>query len=281
MKQQRVATALVTSLVISGACTLLLARTMNHRASPVAVPDLMYAAPSRAIQAGEVLKPDSIEMVTWPAGRPLHGAFSKADTVIGRAVLFPLEKNQPILERDISAAGVGAGLAAKIPEGMRAIALRSDEVVGVAGFLTPGSHVDVLGTFRTAASADPVTAIVLENAQVIAVGQRAQPDPEGKPAPAVTVVTLLLTPEEAERVVLASSQGSVHFVLRNGGDAEQKKEAPVMMSMLSGAAEPARPAPVVAPVAAPVVRPAAPRGPQIETVLGNEPAARSEGGTSQ
>ncbi len=267
MKQQRVATALVASLAISGVCTLLLARSMNHRSAPVAVPDLLYAAPSRAIQAGEVLKPDSIEMVSWPAGRPLRGAFSKADPVLGRAVLFPLEKNQPILERDISAAGVGAGLAAKIPEGMRAIALRSDEVVGVAGFLTPGSHVDVLGTFRTAASADPFTAVVLENAEVIAVGQRAQPDPEGKPAPSVTVVTLLLTPEEAERVVLASSEGSVHFVLRNGGDADQKKEAPVMMSMLSGAAAPSRPAPVETPAPAPVVRPAAPRGPQIETVL--------------
>jgi len=278
MKQQRIAGALAASLAISAVCTFLLARSMRNQITPAKTPDLLYAAPSRALQAGEILKPESLEMVSWPNSRPLHGAFAKTDGLLGRALLFPLEKDQPILDQDVSAAGVSPGLAAKIPAGMRAIALRSDEVVGVAGFLTPGSHVDVLGTFHTANSPDPVTSIVLENAEVLAVGQRAQPDPEGKPSPAVTVVTLLLTPEEAERAVLATSQGSVHFVLRNGADLDEYKGTPMMLSMLSGVAAPAKPA-VEAPPHAPV-RIAAPREAEIETVLGDGPASRKVNGTA-
>ncbi len=280
MKQQRIVMALVGSLAISGACTYLLARTINHRSAAPSVPDLMYAAPSKDLQAGEILKPDSVEMIPWPGTKPLHGTFAKADSLIGRAVLYPLEKDQPFLERSVSAVGVGAGLAAKIPEGMRAIALRSDEVVGVAGFLTPGSRVDVLGTFRDASSPDPITAVVLENAQVLAVGQREQPDPEGKPIPAVTVVTLLLNPEEAERAVLAASQGSLHFVLRNGADRDRPNNKPVIMSMLSGSAPPA-PAKAAAPSPAQVHAPAQPRGPEIETVLGGDAGTKAGGGTPQ
>ncbi len=278
MKQKPIATALLVSLVISGSCTLFLAHSIKAKSAVPPAPDLMYAAPSKNLQAGEILTAGSVEFVAWPSAKPLQGTFTKVDALVGRATLYPLVKDQPILDREVSAPGVGAGLAAKIPEGMRAIALRSDEVVGVAGFLTPGSHVDVLGTFRTANSPDPVTAVVLENAEVLAVGQRAQPDPEGKPAPAVTVVTLLLSPDEAERAVLASSQGSVHFVLRNGADKDQSKGAPLMMSMLSGAATPLKratevraPLPVRIPVAPP------PRAPGIETVLGNETAVKPEG----
>ena len=279
MKRQRLVVALLASLIISGVCTLVLARQMKGQDKPRVIPDLMYAAPSRAVKAGEILKADSLELVAWPASRPLHGTFAKTEDLVGRAILYPLEKDQPVLEPDVSALGVGAGLAAKIPDGMRAIALRSDEVVGVAGFLTPGCHVDVLGTFHTAAAPDPVTAIVLENAEVLAVGQRAQPDPEGKPAPSVTVVTLLLSPEEAERAVLASSQGTVHFVLRNGADLDRHKNLPMMMSMLSGMAAPVKPAEAMpTPAAAPErVR----KAPEIETVLGNEASAKPDGGAQQ
>jgi pilus assembly protein CpaB len=153
--------------------------------------------------------------------------------VLGREVLFPLDKGQPILDKYLSAPGSGMGLAGKIPDGMRAIALRSDEVVGVAGFLLPGSRLDVLVTYRTEGSPEPRTSTVLQNAEVLATGHQVQPDPEGKPA-TVTVVTLLLTPGEAERAVLASTQGSIHFVLRNGSDTQRTQTSPVVLSQLSG-----------------------------------------------
>ena len=97
----------------------------------------------------------------------------------------------------------------KIPDGMRAISLRSDQVVGVAGFLLPGTHVDVLVTFRAPNTGDSITSTVMQDAQVIATGQKMEPDPEGKPT-TTDVVTLLVTPGDAQKVVEASSQGTVH-----------------------------------------------------------------------
>ncbi len=268
MKVERFTTALVASLLISGGFTYLLGRTIKAHGITHTAPDLLYAAPSRPLQAGEMLKPDAVEMVPWPASKPLSGAFPKSGDVVGRAVLFPLEKGEPILDRDVSAVGSGIGLATRIPEGMRAIALRSDEVAGVAGFLNPGSHVDVLFTFHSGSSPDPITVTALQDAAVLAVGQRTQPDPEGKPT-SVTVVTLLLTPAESERAVLASTQGTIHFVLRNAGDRSRPENAPVLLSMLSGA---------LPQVTQPRVKTAslhasAPVSAGIETVLGNETAA--------
>ena len=279
LKQQRIVVALILALVISGACTYLLSKRMSARATAKSIPDIMYAAPSRPLQAGEVLKPDSVELIAWPGTKPLRGAFLKTADLVGRTLLFPLERDQPVLERDLSAVGAGAGLASRIPDGMRAIALRSDEVVGVAGFLVPGSRVDVLVTLRIAQSADPVTATVLQNAEVLAVGQRAQPDPDGKPTAAVTVVTLLLTPDQAERAVLASAQGSVHFVLRNGADMGHAEPAPMQLSMLAGglAAPAVKQEPAAAPAAQPRIE-SAPRAAGIETVLGGDAPAASGGG---
>jgi pilus assembly protein CpaB len=114
---------------------------------------------------------------------------------------------------------------------MRAIALKSDEVVGVAGFLLPGTHVDVLVTLRDNTGPGPVTATALQDVEVLAAGQQYQPDPTGKPK-SVDVVTLLLKPEDAAKAVLASSQGTIHFVLRNGTDREQADAPPVTLSQL-------------------------------------------------
>jgi pilus assembly protein CpaB len=268
--------ALLLSLVLSGACTFVLARTLEGRRAPATVADLHYVSCARDLRSGEVLRPDSVETVPWPGNHPLSGAALKPADVLGRALLFPLAKGEPILDRDLAAPGAGIGLATKIPEGMRAIALRSDEVVGVAGFLVPGSHVDVLVTYHSAQSPEPITTTVLEDAQLLAVGQKSQPDPEGKPN-SVTVVTLLLTPEQAERAVLASTQGTVHFLLRNGADRGHTDPQPLLLSMLSGAslpavaASPARPMPMAAPSAAALLpRKAAPAPAGIETVLGGD-----------
>lgn len=116
---------------------------------------------------------------------------------------------------------------------MRAIALRSDEVVGVAGFLLPGTHVDVLVTYHDSAHPDPVTATVLQDAEILAAGHQVQPDPSGKPV-SVDVVTLLLSPEDAEKAVLAAAQGNIHFVLRNGGDHGAADAPPLGLGQLTG-----------------------------------------------
>lgn len=278
MNSKRIVVALSLALFISGVCTWLVSRRLTDSAAHRS-PDVMYVAASRAVQAGEVLQSDSTEMVAWPGNVPIEGAIASASAAIGREALFPLAKGQPILDSDLSAAGAGVGLASKIPNGMRAVALRSDEVVGVAGFLLPGSHLDVLVTYHSDASSQPVTAIVLQDAVVLAAGHQAEPDPMGKTADA-TVVTLLLTPDQAVRAVLASTQGAIHFVLRNGGDSSRSGETPLGLSQLTGhapasahtmerVAAPHPVAPIVATVA---------KKHEIETVLGG---AGSGGGAGQ
>jgi pilus assembly protein CpaB len=241
MNFRRMAIALTVGFLFSGTCTYLLSRKLTTAHGAEHIPELKYVAPSRPLKGGEILKPDNLELVSWPASTPIADVFTKPEAVLGRAVLYPIAKGQPITEQLLSAAGSGAGLAGKIPDGMRAIALRSDEVVGVAGFLLPDSHVDVLATVHTDKNPEPTTFIVLQNAQVLAAGHQIQPDPEGKPA-TVTVVTLLLSPRDAERAVLASLQGTIHFILRSSSDKGTPQDTPIDLAQLVNGSE-AHPSP--------------------------------------
>lgn len=264
MNPRRVILALFVALAMSGIFTYWLSQKFS-KPRAAAPPKHQYVAAAVNLEAGELLRAGSLNLVEWPESMPLQGAFTKPEELAGRVVLFPLAAGQPILERQLSAAGSGAGLTVKIPEGMRAISLRSDDIVGVAGFLLPGTHVDVLVTYHTTNVAEPVTATILQNVQVLAAGQKFEPDPEGK-ASSVNVVTLLVKPEDAERVVMASSQGIVHFVLRNGTDNQQLKNPALQLSQLDGGAAPR---PATAP-AVRTARPAAMSAYAVETVSGGK-----------
>lgn len=233
MTTKRVATALVIALLVSGLFTYLLSRRVTTTAHANAPKKTLYVAAGRELEAGELLKPENLQLIEWNASTPLSGGFSKISDLNGRVVLYPLAKGEPIIETQLASAGAGAGITASIPTGMRAISVRSDEVVGVAGFLLPGTHVDVLMTFRSDTSPEPRTATVLQDVIVLAAGQQTHPDPTGKPA-SVNVVTLLLKPEDAEKLVLATSLGGMHFVLRNGADREQMPTTAIGLSQLTG-----------------------------------------------
>jgi pilus assembly protein CpaB len=227
------------ALVVTGAFMFwFIQRNSKVPAAPPPAPKTKYVAAAANLEAGQKIVAESLRLVEWPSDHPLTGAFTAAEPLIGRTVLYPLSEGQPIIERQLASAGAGSGIAVKIPDGMRAISLHTDEVVGVAGFLLPGTHVDVLVTLHPSNSPDPLTFTVLQDAEVLAAGQKTQPDPEGKPTTA-TEVTLLVKPEDAQRIVLASSQGTVHFVLRNGADREAFKGPPALLSQLSGIAPPA------------------------------------------
>jgi pilus assembly protein CpaB len=149
---------------------------------------------------------------------------------------------------------------------MRAISLKSDEVVGVAGFMMPGTHVDVLVTFRTANNSEPTTQTVLQDVQILALDQKTSPDPQGKPTTA-NVVTLLVNPDDAEKAVLAAAQGSVHFVLRNGTDHDHVSEKPIALNGKVEELGPKQTTGVRRVVAAsePAIKPY-----EIETILGSK-----------
>jgi len=145
------------------------------------------------------------------------GAFSKLEDVLDRPVISPILTDEPVMGTRLATRGAGLGLAPMIPDGMRAIAVRVNDVVGVAGFILPGMHVDVLSTGRAPRRDDVVTRTVLEDITVLSVGQTIQVEAKSQAISAV-VVTLLVDPEQAEALTLANSEGHIQLVLRNSTD---------------------------------------------------------------
>jgi pilus assembly protein CpaB len=232
LNAKRITTALIIALVVSGIFTFLLSRKLAG-ATRVAPKKQLFVAASKPLDAGQALAATDLTLVEWPENLPLKGGFSKIQDAVGRTVLYPLAQDEPIVDRQLAAPGAGVGLTANIPAGMRAISVRSDEVVGVAGFLLPGTRVDVLLSYTIQNTSTPHTVTVLQDVQVLAAGQQIHPDPEGKPS-SVNVVTLLLKPEDAEKVVQATSMGTIHFVLRNATDKEQAVDPPISAEQIAG-----------------------------------------------
>jgi pilus assembly protein CpaB len=237
MNSKRIALALVLAVAIAGVISYAFyARVRSQQAQSCTI--VKVVAATKPLSAGSPISADSVALIDWPASMPLNGAFTKPEEVIGRSVIYPIDQHQPILEHDVALAGSGIGLTVKIPEGMRAVSVRSNDVVGVAGFLYPGSHVDVLVTSKVENSQTPLTQTILPNVEVLVAGQKIEPDPTGKPE-TVNVVTLLLKPEDGEKLVLASTQGAIQFVLRNGADQKSPETKPVdMTDLMTGHSKP-------------------------------------------
>jgi len=186
-------------------------------------PVIQIVAAVNDLPAGVALTDKDVALVDWPSDMALPGSYTKKEEVLGHPLIHSLGAKEPILKRDLGLEGSGIGLSTKIPPGMRATAIKSNEIVGVAGFLYPGSHVDVLCTINMPNMPNmpngggTITQTVLQDVEVLTAGQTIEPDPQGKPQQ-VDVVTLLLTPEDSQKLQLASTQGSIQLVLRNGTD---------------------------------------------------------------
>jgi pilus assembly protein CpaB len=237
MNSKRIALALVLALAIAGVVSYAFYVRVRSQQAAIGTTQKVVAA-IKPLSAGSPIGADSVALIDWPASMSLSGKFTKTEDVIGRSVIYPIDQNQPILEHDVALAGSGIGLTVKIPEGMRAVSVRSNDVVGVAGFLYPGSHVDVLVTSKLENSPSTLTQTILPNVEVLVAGQKIEPDPTGKPE-TVNVVTLLLKPEDGEKLVLASTQGAIQFVLRNGADQKSPETHPVdMTDLMTGKVKP-------------------------------------------
>jgi len=203
---------------------------------------IQIVAAAKDVPAGMALAAADVSLIQWPATVPLPGSFTKIEDVAGRPLIYPLGKGEPVMARDLAMPGSGIGLSVKIAAGMRATSIRSNEVVGVAGFLYPGSHVDVLGTFNIPGSPNPITQTLLQDVEVLTAGTQIEPDPTGKPQ-AVNVVTLLLSPEDSQKLLMASTQSTIQFVLRNGADQAKEKVKPTRLDELIAIPKPAAPPP--------------------------------------
>lgn len=168
------------------------------------------------LSLGAELRAEDLKVAQFPEGQAPEGAFARTDEIVGRGVIVSIVKNEPILPAKLASKEAGAGLPPVIPEGMRAVSVRVNEVIGVAGYVLPGTHVDVLATASpTQNPADVTTKVVLANVQVLTAGTRIEQDQkDGKPVQ-VTVVTMSVSPEQAERLALASTEGKIQLALRN------------------------------------------------------------------
>jgi pilus assembly protein CpaB len=216
---RRLVTILLVACVIAGICALLVYRMVGVRmqaAKPVVTTKVVAA--SEDLKLGSLITASNLTTISLAGSAP-KGAILDPKDAIGRGVISQIYQGEPIFENRLAPKGSGGGLAATIPEGMRACAVRVDEVVGVAGFVTPGMRVDVLvsGTppgEQQNAGAGTQTKTILQNIQVLSAGTDIQKDAEGKPQQ-VQVVNLLVTPEQAETLSLASNQLKIQLVLRN------------------------------------------------------------------
>ena len=222
---KRFLSVLVFALVVSAGASLILYQVISARLSSdaaAATTRLLVAA--RKLDVGTLIKESDLTMTDWGGPVP-EGSVKTPEDALGRGVVQQIVAGEPILEARIAARGAGAGLAATIPPGKRAVAVRVDDIVGVAGFVTPGRKVDILisGTPpRGTGGVGTVTKTLLQQVEVLSAGQNIQRDAEGKPI-SVNVVNMLVTPEQAEILSLASNEMRIQLVLRNPTDTEEVK----------------------------------------------------------
>lgn len=221
---RRFVTVLIFALVVSAAASVVLYRLIAARiTAATAAPTAKIVIASRNLDVGAVVTDTDLSLADW-TGTPPMGTFQKIDDVTTRGVISPIYQGEPVLANRLAAKGAGGGLAATIPQGMRAVAVRVNEVVGVSGFVLPGMRVDIIisGTPPRGSSAGTLSKTILQNIEVLSAGPNIQRDNEGKPV-SVPVVNLLVTPEQAEVLSLASSEMKIQLVLRNPLDKEVSK----------------------------------------------------------
>ncbi len=240
--------------------------------SAAATPTSEVVLAVKDLEIGSTVAAKDLKLEPWPTANLPAGAFTNIEDVIGRVPLSRILASEPILQRRLAERGSGVGLATKVPEGMRAMSVRVDDINGVAGFVMPEARVDLLitGAPRSDKSGERRTKTILGNVRVLSAGENLTPDASGRPQ-RVPVVTLLLTPEQAEMVTLAQSQGKIQLVLRNSNDDEIADTTGVREDELYGVKKTvnvSNPAP--RPVVHAPLEPPPPPTVEIETIRGDK-----------
>jgi pilus assembly protein CpaB len=218
-RNKRTAVVVFVAVLLAAVASVGMYRVVSTRrasdGSAVKTVDVVVA--HHPLPLGTRLTKDHVKLAKWPADAQVPGAFATVDAVVDRGLIATLEENEPLIAAKLAPLEAGAGLPPSIPQGMRAISVKVNEVVGVAGFVVPGTRVDVMVTLTNRqAQHESVTRVVVSNVQVLTAGTRYDQEnaKDGKPIPS-TVVTLLVVPEDGERIALAASEGQVMLTLRN------------------------------------------------------------------
>jgi pilus assembly protein CpaB len=221
------------ALVLASASTYLVYRTIVSRpAREVEVATTYAVVAARPLALGAMLVPEDLKVVPWPAASVVPGSFTAVEQIVGRGVVAPVAENEPLTSNNLASPQAGAGLPPKIPQGMRAVSVRVNEVIGVAGFVVPGTRVDLIGILGDGSAS--MARVVVSNVQVLAAGTKYDQEQakEGQAMP-TTVVTLLVKPEDAERISLASSEGQIMLTLRNPLDTAETTSTGIRASNLT------------------------------------------------
>jgi pilus assembly protein CpaB len=190
------------------------------------------------VPVGTILEAQHVRLAGWPQDTNVEGSFAKIEDVLGRGATAQIVANEPIIDRKLAPKEAGGGLPPTIPAGMRAMSVKVNDVIGVAGFTVPGTRVDVVVTIRDRDNS--VSRAVLSNIQVLAAGTKFDQDQSKNGQPIKTaVVTLLVTPPDAEKLALAQTEGQIVLALRNPLDVEAVQTQGQRMSSLLGAPAPA------------------------------------------
>jgi pilus assembly protein CpaB len=262
------------ALVLSACASYLVYRAAGSRATAGKVPQTVeVVVAARDLAVGTLIQDSDLKIAAW-FGPPPAGPILARDALRNRGVVSAIYEGELVTENRLAPKGSGGGLAATIPPGMRACAVKVNEVVGVAGFVVPGMRVDVLITGlppRGNALDGPKVRTLLQNIQVLSAGVNFQQDREGKPEQA-QVVNLLVTPAQAEILSLASNETHIQLVLRNPMDTQISGLPGTIMSDLFGGARAPAPVPSVRPgspppaTPPPAPAPAAPAAPRLYTI---------------
>jgi pilus assembly protein CpaB len=207
----------------------------NQPVKTVSMPTKPVVVAATDLDLGAELRAQDLRVVQWPASAMPAGAFSNSNELHGRGLIMPMIENEPFLPMKLAPKEAGAGLPPVIPAGMRAVSVRVNEVIGVAGYVLPGTRVDVVATANPTDRKEDITSkVVLTDVQVLAAGTKMEQNGDkGKPM-AVSVVTLLVNPDEAERLTLASTEGKIQLALRNPLDKASPATTGIRPAVLLG-----------------------------------------------
>jgi pilus assembly protein CpaB len=259
------------ALMLGAIASLAAYRSLQSRSAAGDVPGLDVVIAASDISVGSRIEDKDVKVVHFPAADLPPGCFHSKSKILGRGAVLPISRGEFILPYKLAGENAGFGMPTLIPRGMRAISVRVNDIVAVAGFVVPGTHVDVLLTGNPAGAADQQTTTVLEDVAVIAVGQKLERNSAGEPQTA-PVITLLVSPDDAEKLTLASTQGRIQLALRNPLDTTQETVAAVNSGALyknlaAAAPTPAKSKPVARRV---VVRAAPPSVYSVEVIRGEK-----------
>jgi pilus assembly protein CpaB len=257
-----------TTIVLGVATTAALLASFGVYAAISRIPERQVEIATRqavvaavAMPLGAMVTKESVKLVDWPERTPIDGGFADIADVVNRGLIAPLVLNEPLTETKLASKESGAGLPPTITRGMRAMSVKVNEVIGVAGFVVPGTRVDVMTIIDGENPEDTVARVVVSNVQVLTAGTRYDQEEAKQEGKAIrsTVVTLMVTPQDAERIALVQAEGQLMLSLRNPLDVAPSETSGVRTSALFGpraaapAAAPMRRARPSVPVAAPTI----------------------------